>query len=184
MSRHDADGQENEPDRSHRARRTNNLHGPPFLGSLEPPEWRYLSPAVYDKSIDARQSARNRSVRYIIVLPLGERAARFCEKPSRGGQPHTPRIRATESKSDQIETPGGGIYRRSRVGTRWALQGTEMKHRLITAVILLIALTLYAISLSHLGLAAFVAAAAFEGWFWIRLVSRRERPSDPMAPSV
>ncbi len=56
-----------------------------------------------------------------------------------------------------------------------------MKHHLITVAILLVALTLYALGFSGLGVAAFVVGAAFELWFWARLISRRAPASGSKA---
>ena len=47
-----------------------------------------------------------------------------------------------------------------------------MKRHFITVAILLVALALYALGFSGLGVAAFVAGAAFELWFWVRLIFR------------
>jgi hypothetical protein len=48
-----------------------------------------------------------------------------------------------------------------------------MKRHLITIAILLVALTLYALGFAGLGAAAFIVGAAFELWFWVRLIARR-----------
>ena len=48
-----------------------------------------------------------------------------------------------------------------------------MKRHFVTAAILLVALALYAVGFSGLGAAAFIAGAAFELWFWVRLIARR-----------
>jgi hypothetical protein len=48
-----------------------------------------------------------------------------------------------------------------------------MKRHLITVAILLVALALYALGFSGLGVAAFIAGAAFELWFWVRIITRR-----------
>ena len=54
-----------------------------------------------------------------------------------------------------------------------------MKRHLITVAILLVALALYVLGLSGLGVAAFIAGAVFELWFWVRLVVRRSPVNDP-----
>lgn len=56
-----------------------------------------------------------------------------------------------------------------------------MKRHLITAAILLVALALYALGFTGSGAAAFVAGAAFELWFWVRLIVRRTPAGDPGA---
>ena len=56
-----------------------------------------------------------------------------------------------------------------------------MKRHLITVAILLVALALYALGFSGLGVAAFIAGAAFELWFWVRLIVRRAPARDPGA---
>ena len=48
-----------------------------------------------------------------------------------------------------------------------------MSRHLITALVLLAALALYGLGFAGLGLAAIVAGAGFELWFWVRLLSRR-----------
>jgi len=48
-----------------------------------------------------------------------------------------------------------------------------MKYHATTAVLLLIAIALYMAGLSGAGAVAFVAGAAFEVWFWARLVIKR-----------
>ncbi|TAN68119.1 MAG: hypothetical protein EPN17_09765 [Methylobacter sp.] len=48
-----------------------------------------------------------------------------------------------------------------------------MKHHLITAAILLVALTFYGLGLVGLGLVAFISGGICELWFWVRLISRR-----------
>ena len=56
-----------------------------------------------------------------------------------------------------------------------------MKRHLITVAILLIALTLYGLGFSGWGIVAFVAGAAFELWFWVRLIVRRAPKRAPGA---
>jgi hypothetical protein len=56
-----------------------------------------------------------------------------------------------------------------------------MQRHLATIAILLAALALYALGLSGLGAAAFVAGVAFELWFWARLLGRRTSPGAPDA---
>jgi len=48
-----------------------------------------------------------------------------------------------------------------------------MKHHLLTVVVLLGAITFYALGFSALGVAAVIAGGALELWFWVRLFSRR-----------
>jgi hypothetical protein len=57
-----------------------------------------------------------------------------------------------------------------------------MKRHLITVAILLVALALYGLGFSGLGGAAFIAGAAFELWFWVRLIVRRTPLRGPGAP--
>lgn len=52
----------------------------------------------------------------------------------------------------------------------------RMKYHLITAAILLVALTFYAFGYSALGGVAFVIGGVFELWFWVRLFRTAERP--------
>jgi hypothetical protein len=54
-----------------------------------------------------------------------------------------------------------------------------MKRHLITFAILLVALTLYALGFSGMGMAAFIAGAVFELWFWVRVIVRRTAVSGP-----
>ena len=48
-----------------------------------------------------------------------------------------------------------------------------MNRHLVTIAILLGALALYAAGFAGLGVAAFIVGAAFELWFWVRLIARR-----------
>ena len=48
-----------------------------------------------------------------------------------------------------------------------------MNRHVITACVLLAALALYGLGFAGLGLAAIIAGAGFELWFWVRLLSRR-----------
>ncbi|HMW56112.1 MAG TPA: hypothetical protein PKZ67_06560 [Accumulibacter sp.] len=57
-----------------------------------------------------------------------------------------------------------------------------MKHHLITVSILLVALTLYALGFLGLSSAALITGAAFELWFWVRLIARRAPVSESCAP--
>jgi hypothetical protein len=53
-----------------------------------------------------------------------------------------------------------------------------MNRHLVTAMILLVALTLYGFGFAGLGLIAFCAGAVFELWFWFRVIFRRRATSD------
>jgi hypothetical protein len=52
-----------------------------------------------------------------------------------------------------------------------------MKYHVTTAVLLLIAIALYIAGLSGVGAIAFLAAVAFETWFWVRIVIKRSSTS-------
>jgi len=56
-----------------------------------------------------------------------------------------------------------------------------MRHHLVTAAILLAALVLYGLGFSGAGAIAIGAGAAFELWFWVRII--RSRPSASVAGS-
>jgi hypothetical protein len=53
-----------------------------------------------------------------------------------------------------------------------------MNRHFVTAAILLVALALYGFGFAGLGLAAFVAGAVFELWFWFRVIFRRAPDCD------
>ena len=57
-----------------------------------------------------------------------------------------------------------------------------MKRHLITMTILLAALALYGLGFAGLGIAAFIAGAAFELWLWVRLIVRSAPAADPDPP--
>jgi hypothetical protein len=61
------------------------------------------------------------------------------------------------------------------------LEEFGVRRHVVTVAILSIALALYATDLSGLGIAALIAGAAFELWFWVRLIGRRPPASDPDA---
>jgi hypothetical protein len=48
-----------------------------------------------------------------------------------------------------------------------------MRHHLITAALLLVAIALYIVGLSGAGTMAFLTGIAFETWFWARIVVKR-----------
>ncbi|MBD9356206.1 hypothetical protein [Methylomonas albis] len=48
-----------------------------------------------------------------------------------------------------------------------------MKHHIITATILVLAVACYLAGYSGIGNAAFIVGAGFETWFWIRLLIKR-----------
>jgi hypothetical protein len=52
-----------------------------------------------------------------------------------------------------------------------------MKYHLTTAVLLLIAIALYIAGLAGAGAVAFLAGAALEAWFWVRIVIKRSSTS-------
>ncbi len=58
-----------------------------------------------------------------------------------------------------------------------------MKHHLLTMLILLAALALYAIGMNGGGSALLAAGAALELWFWVRAM-RGSRRGTPVAPRV
>jgi len=49
-----------------------------------------------------------------------------------------------------------------------------MKHHIITATILVLAVTCYLAGYSGVGNVAFITGAGFETWFWIRLLIKRQ----------
>jgi hypothetical protein len=58
-----------------------------------------------------------------------------------------------------------------------------MTHHVLTAAILLLALTLYAFGMSGGGSLLLALGAAMELWFWVRVLQRRRDPERP-APSA
>lgn len=48
-----------------------------------------------------------------------------------------------------------------------------MKHHIITVIILALAVACYLAGYSGVGNVAFIVGAAFETWFWIRLLIKR-----------
>jgi hypothetical protein len=58
------------------------------------------------------------------------------------------------------------------------LEKSGVKPHVVTVAILSIALVLYATGSSVPGIAALIAGATFERWFWVRLIGRRRPASD------
>jgi hypothetical protein len=58
-----------------------------------------------------------------------------------------------------------------------------MKHHLLTAAILLLALVLYGVGMTRGSLAVFSVGMVLELWFWMRVV-RRGRDAGPVLPAA
>jgi hypothetical protein len=61
------------------------------------------------------------------------------------------------------------------------LEEFGVRRHVVTVAILSIALVVYETGSSGPGIAALAAGAAFELWFWVRLIGRRPPASDPDA---
>jgi len=58
-----------------------------------------------------------------------------------------------------------------------------MKYHLVTTALLLAALALYSVGMRSGGMVLFVVGAAFELWFWVRVI-RGARRAPPSASST
>lgn len=54
-----------------------------------------------------------------------------------------------------------------------AYENGNMKHHIITVMILAVAVACYLAGYSGVGNTAFIVGAGFETWFWIRLLIKR-----------